>query len=296
MTPFFSIVVPTYNRGYIIPATIDSILAQDCKDYEIIIVDDGSTDNTEEVVKKYLSDNVFYYRKENAERSEARNFGTNLAKGRYINWLDSDDYMHPGHLTEMKRVIKEKGEPAIIAAAYEVEKKGEGIVYKVDFPSPILNTHLLRSNFMRTSTGIVRRDVALVNPFSTKAIPQEDHELFLRIGAYHDIISNDKVTIRLVEHQKSGSVEIVGDTKKYVATLDKLIDSVTSSKRVCRLFNRRMCQFKMYKYIGGAYFLATHGMKRIPLKLVYKSINCHPLIIFRKEFYATLKHLLLTYR
>ena len=296
MTPFFSVIVPTYNRGHIISNTIESVLRQDFTDYELLIIDDGSTDNTSEVVQKYLSDKVFYYKKNNAERAEARNYGTNRSRGAYINWLDSDDVMHPGHLSEMKRAIDANNNPALLAAGYEVEKKGEGIIYKVNFPSQVLNAHLLRSNFMRTSTGIARRDVALQNPFNTEAIPQEDHELFLRIGASHDIVSNNTITIRMVEHPQSGSVQIVKDAPAYVETLDRMIKTVSSSRRVCLLFNKRMCQFKMYKYIGGAYFLATHGMKRLPLQLIMRSINCHPLIFFRKEFYATVKHLLLTYR
>ena len=76
---FFSVVVPTYNRSHLVGKTIDTILSQDYPSFELIVVDDGSTDNTEEVLKKYSGDNRFrYYKKENGERGAARNFGFKL--------------------------------------------------------------------------------------------------------------------------------------------------------------------------------------------------------------------------
>jgi len=89
-SPFFSIVIPTYNRAHLIVDTLESIRKQTFTDYEVIIVDDGSTDNTSEVVQAYISTyqlqgNWTYYKKENAERAAARNFGTRKAKGKFIN-------------------------------------------------------------------------------------------------------------------------------------------------------------------------------------------------------------------
>ena|SRR5687768_15034047 len=296
MTPFFSIIVPTYNRENIIIPTIESVLSQSYPHYELLIIDDGSTDNTAELVKKYLSDRVFYYKKEHGERSQARNFGTALAKGAYINWLDSDDIMLPGHLEKVRKVLDQYNSPPILGVAYEVERPGNGVVYRLQFPDTILNPYMLRWNFMRTSTGIVRRDIALQFPFNTAAIPQEDHELWLRIGASFDIVSNNEVTIRLVEHPQSGSVMITRDGNEYAATLERLIKEVSSSRSVRSFFKNRLSQFKMYRYACGAYFLATHGLKRVPTKLLLRSISSHPLIFFRKEFYAAVKHLLFTYR
>src|SRR5262245_32601052 len=104
---FFTIVIPTYNRAQLIDATIQSVLQQTYRNYEVIVVDDGSTDNTEEVVKKYLAPNFIYYKLEHGERSAARNFGTSKAKGDYINWFDSDDIMLPNHLEELNKAIKQ---------------------------------------------------------------------------------------------------------------------------------------------------------------------------------------------
>jgi GalNAc5-diNAcBac-PP-undecaprenol beta-1,3-glucosyltransferase len=98
---FFSIVLPTYNRAERLVKTVQSILTQDFTDFELIIVDDGSTDNTLARVADEFGSNpkVRYHRKKNEERSVARNFGMKQACGDYIVFFDSDDFMHKNHLS-----------------------------------------------------------------------------------------------------------------------------------------------------------------------------------------------------
>ena len=95
----FSIIIPTYNRASLIKETINSVLLQDYPNFEIIIVDDGSTDDTENIVKSIEDSRINYHKKTNAERGAARNFGIKLAKGEYITFLDSDDILYVNHLT-----------------------------------------------------------------------------------------------------------------------------------------------------------------------------------------------------
>ena len=106
--PFFSIIIPTYNRAHIITRAIDSVLAQSFSDYEIIIVDDGSTDNTGEILKKYssLSFSKFFYQ-ENKGVSAARNLGALNAIGKYLIFLDSDDEVEENWLFDFYDILKD---------------------------------------------------------------------------------------------------------------------------------------------------------------------------------------------
>lgn len=291
----FSIVIPTYNRAGMIVATIESILAQTYRNFEVIVVDDGSTDDTREVVKKYLGPGFFYYYKEHGERSEARNFGTAKAKGDYINWFDSDDIMLPGHLEELAQVIGQHRYPALVGVAYEVEQIGKGIVYKMRFPATVLNPYMTRYNFMLTMTGIVRRDVALANPFNTAAIPREDHELWMRIATQHELICTNEVTVRIIEHERSGSVITANNASQYIAELDAFLHEVKSNPSIQQFLNGNMSRFKMYRYACSAYYFARRGCKKPALKLLTKSLRSHPLILFRKEFYAVVKNIIFTH-
>src|SRR5687767_9278561 len=99
MSPVFSIVIPTYNRAHLIKKTIESVLAQDFADFELLVVDDGSKDDTESVVSSFTDKRVHYFKKQNGERGAARNFGAARAKGSYLNFFDSDDLLYRNHLS-----------------------------------------------------------------------------------------------------------------------------------------------------------------------------------------------------
>ncbi|WP_089382812.1 glycosyltransferase family 2 protein [Lutibacter agarilyticus] len=97
-TPLVSIIIPTYNRAHLIGETLDSVLAQTYTNWECIVVDDGSTDNTEEVLKKYCDKEErikYHHRPINRPKgaNSCRNYGFELSKGEYVNWFDSDDLM-----------------------------------------------------------------------------------------------------------------------------------------------------------------------------------------------------------
>lgn len=108
MKPFFSIVVATYNRAQFLPVTIGSIQAQDFTDFELLIVDDGSKDNTREVIDVLMQTDkrIKYIYQDNAERGAARNKGFRAADGQYVVFFDSDDRMPLDYLTNMNALTR----------------------------------------------------------------------------------------------------------------------------------------------------------------------------------------------
>ena len=105
-----SIVIPCYNEENNIKRCIDSIKKQSYRDFEVILVDDGSTDKTAEVIKKNIKEDkrFKYYHKENGGVSSARNYGIKKSAGHYISFIDSDDYINPDFLKLLYENIKEK--------------------------------------------------------------------------------------------------------------------------------------------------------------------------------------------
>lgn len=103
-SPLVSVVIPTYNRADVLPRAIQSVLKQTLTDFEIIIVDDGSQDQTREVVEEFTDSRIRYIRQENQGANAARNHGIKKATGKYISFLDSDDEFHEDHL---KQVVNE---------------------------------------------------------------------------------------------------------------------------------------------------------------------------------------------
>ena len=102
-----SIITPTYNRALLVQTTIKSILAQTFTDWELIIVDDGSTDNTEEAIQHFLTDpRISYVKKSNSGQAASLNVGVSHAKGEFITFLDSDDEAYPEWLSTVTREMK----------------------------------------------------------------------------------------------------------------------------------------------------------------------------------------------
>lgn len=108
-TPKITVITPTYNRDDFLKEIIDSVLKQDYKDFEYLILDDGSIDNTAEIVKPYLKDKrVKYFYHENAGEAETVNWGWGMAKGEYFTQVNSDDPILPGLFSEMVKVLDKK--------------------------------------------------------------------------------------------------------------------------------------------------------------------------------------------
>ena len=124
---FFSVIIPIYNRSHLIGETIDTVLAQTYPDFEIIIVDDGSTENIKKVLdEKYSNESrVKYFRKQNEERGAARNYGLKQANGDYAVFFDSDDFMKPHYLEVLNKIIVENPGIKLLATKYNYDNNGK---------------------------------------------------------------------------------------------------------------------------------------------------------------------------
>ena len=124
---FFSVIIPVYNRSHLLGETIDTVLAQSYPHFEIIIVDDGSTENIKLVLDSAYSKEprVRYFHKQNEERGAARNFGLMQAKGDFAVFFDSDDFMKPQYLAMLNKIIIENPDVKLLAAKYNYDNNGK---------------------------------------------------------------------------------------------------------------------------------------------------------------------------
>lgn len=129
--PIFTVIIPTYNREFFLKRTVDSILAQTFKDLELIIVDDGSTDNTKKLIDSYEDNRIIYFYKENGGQNSAVNVGLQNARGEYIAFCDSDDTWMPEKLEKCMERYQEDKEIKVVYSLTGVIKTENG-VQKVD--------------------------------------------------------------------------------------------------------------------------------------------------------------------
>jgi hypothetical protein len=184
--PKVSVIIPTYNRADFIEEAVESALCQTYKDFEIIIVDDGSTDNTKDVLQKFHN-KIRYVYKNNGGVASARNSGIKHAHGEYIAFLDSDDLWLPERLkigvqaldfdkniglffSDCHRVFNGK---RVSKTYFDAYKPYSGFVFK----------QLYMQDFIPTSTVLVRKDcLRLLGMFDGNLPSCEDYDLWLRIS------------------------------------------------------------------------------------------------------------------
>lgn len=121
--PYFSVVIPLYNKEKYIQNTLESVLKQTFVDFEIIIVNDGSTDDSEAIVKQFTDSRIRNYKTENQGAADARNFGINKASADYIAFIDADDLWLENHLETLKNLISEFPDAGIYASRYQLVYK-----------------------------------------------------------------------------------------------------------------------------------------------------------------------------
>src|SRR5690606_25327693 len=126
--PTFTVVIPTYNRAGFISSSIESVLKGVYEDCEVIVVDDGSTDETQSVVTAIDDPRVQYLFQKNSERAAARNLGARNASGDYVTFLDSDDVLYRHHLDTAVKAISKFSEPAIFHLGFDIKDKTTGDV------------------------------------------------------------------------------------------------------------------------------------------------------------------------
>lgn len=114
--PKVSVIIPTYNRKDYVTEAIDSVLNQTYKDFEVIVVDDGSTDGTGEILKEKYRNKIRYFYKENGGCASARNYGIRNALGKYIAFLDSDDKYLPKKLEDQVGILEENKQYGFVSS------------------------------------------------------------------------------------------------------------------------------------------------------------------------------------
>jgi glycosyltransferase involved in cell wall biosynthesis len=187
--PFFSVVIPLYNKEKYILATITSVLNQTFTNYEIIIINDGSTDNSLEIINKMKNEKMKIFSIKNKGVSHARNFGIKNAEGKYIAFLDADDIWIKNKLEEQFKLLNNSN--LVWCTGRYIKDTGEEVNYKTE--NTIIDDTLIALNknlSLLTSTLIVKREIFSSNIFlfDEKYSRSEDIEVWYKLAlAYPNI-------------------------------------------------------------------------------------------------------------
>lgn len=290
--PFFSIVMPCYNRADTIGRVLAAVLRQENSDFELLLVDDGSRDSLREVVASVTDPRVRYFYKENGERGAARNYGAQHARGRYVNFFDSDDEMYPCHLQVVWEYLAQHGEVEVVHTGYErLDEHNRLLAEMYRWPTST-NELLLHDNPLACNTVFVRRDVALANPFveDRRLASAEDWELWLRLACQYSFHAIRQKTFCLREHSGRSLNTIAPAT---VRQRDKLFARLVQQNSLFdKRFPRQKGQFIADRYTFIALMLALSKQHRIEtLGCLWQAMRYDSSVLLRRRFLASLKHL-----
>jgi glycosyltransferase involved in cell wall biosynthesis len=213
-TPFFTVVIPAYNRSEILPETIASIQTQSFESWEIIVVDDGSKDNTAEVIKAFAArdQRIKYVYQDNAERSAARNNGAKNASGRYLFFLDSDDGFEPNHMHEVHSLLERESFPAAMVVSNVIYQK-ENSMERPEIPE--LETgkgfDYVLKHPITPSRVCVHREIFKVFEFDPEIVIVEDQVLWICIATRFPVFHQKEYTVRYRIHD-GNSVDLSRDS------------------------------------------------------------------------------------
>lgn len=208
--PFFTVIIPLFNKEKFIEATLKSVLNQSFTDFEILIVNDGSTDSSVAIIKSFTDPRICYFSKENAGVSSARNYGIEKAKADHISFIDADDYWYPSFLQEMFENIKKHPEQKVFSAAIEIATANK--VFPAQYSisktndSEIVNYFSASSKetIICTSCAVFDKNVFKeIGDFDIQIKSGQDTDLWIRIGLVYPVVFSWKILARYVYDEKS---------------------------------------------------------------------------------------------
>jgi glycosyltransferase involved in cell wall biosynthesis len=273
-----AIVIPTYNCARPLPRAIESVLAQTYRDYQVFVIDDGSTDGTDVIVQQY-ADRITYVQQPNAGAAAARNHGISLSRSRYVAFLDADDVWLPTKLERQIELLNSQPEVGLVCSDFLME----GVVHtsQIDHPTSAFSgryfEYLLRHCFIFTSAVVVRRQcLDEIGAFNESLKVSEDYNLWLRIASRWPVAVVPEILVH--KHHSSGSLSVatsIEDRLRYgIAAFEHVLSVSTGLSDHERRILRRAIADRYH--IFGSYLL-LQGNQRAARPMLAKAWRCRVL-------------------
>jgi glycosyltransferase involved in cell wall biosynthesis len=291
--PKVSIIIPTYNREEYIVDAIESLLSQTFRDFEIIVIDDGSTDNTKQVLSKY-GDKIRYIYQVNSERAVARNKGIEASKGEYIAFLDSDDLCMSNRLVEQVNVLDSKPDVGLVYAnAIYVDYAKNIVIDKTAYiqrPSGFIFRYIvLAKDIFSPSQVLVRRSCFnKVGYFDHSTIPAEDWDMWLRIAKVYKVEHIPRPLVKYRLHSRESIGRQAESTLKAKLKVSQkhlsreLIPVLLDNSKELYLIREKAIDNIINEAVDGVYQLYVSGNMIQTRKVIGLMISAKPFLITDK--------------
>jgi glycosyltransferase involved in cell wall biosynthesis len=272
----FTVVIPLFNKEQYIQTTITSVLQQSYSDFELLVVDDGSTDGSAEIVHNISDPRLKYIKKEHSGAAATRNFGIRRAEGRYIAFLDADDWWAPTFLEEMAGAIAKYPNQKLFATGRTHVFEKKTIPYKNKFLPAVEETALLNHY------QVISKQLPAINMSNAVVLKQhientgylkegmqnhEDHEFWLRLSIGNEIVFINKPLSyyrKNIISQSSGIFRIA-DFITYLNTCEEVF--LKLSKKEQKWFQAYLNRFILLSYLKYSIEYSKKESKMLDTKI-----------------------------
>lgn len=211
--PLVSIIIPTYNRAHFIGETLESVVAQTYQNWECIVIDDGSSDYTDELMEFYCEKDarIHYHHRSSHKPKGAnacRNYGFDLSKGEYINWFDSDDLMFSTFLEKKMILFLESKKIEIVFSGFEVYSSTNKYskIYELDIHDKLIDIALYRNIKLNTHSFLYKRELIVNFKFDEHLTRAQDLDFVFRVISAHPYLNWNVYCFplyRIIQHSNS---------------------------------------------------------------------------------------------
>jgi glycosyltransferase involved in cell wall biosynthesis len=276
-----SVIIPAYNAARYLHATIQSVLIQSFTDFEIIVSDDGSTDNTGEVIRSFTDERIRYIRRLNAGVSSARNSGAEIATGEYLAFLDADDLFCAHNLSKKVQLLEQDSEADMVFADCEVineSGKATGETLIGNDQNVFEDLLLWNGTVIPGPSSILVRKKAFeaVGCFDPEFSTAADQNFFFRIAHKHKCKRVPEVLTSYRKHGNNMHMNIELMERDHIGVYKKASQAGMFRSQS---FERK-CYGKLYLILAGSWWVNGKNKSR-GFKFMRKAIAKNPLLIFK---------------
>ena len=252
-----SVVIPLYNKAQSIEATLQSVFSQTYTDYEVIVVDDGSTDNSLQVAENLVRGlhiskcklKIRIIKQQNAGVSAARNTGIREAKGKYVAFLDADDYWEPDFLAEMAKLIADYPGRSIYGLGCAQVQKGENVSRQGDYYRGISTWSYDTMAFTGSSACVDRDDAIAVGLFDTRMTHGEDLDMWWRLMLMHGGASDKRPYAYYIQDAENRAMHRIAPLEKHIPYYtEKYAEARAQNAEFRQFFDTEMI-YRLYPYM-----------------------------------------------
>lgn len=293
--PFFSIIIPTYNRAEFILETLSTVFQQTYKDYEVIVVDNASTDNTSEILRPLANEGKIRYIQQdlNYERARSRNTGQDQAKGLFVTFLDSDDFMYENQLQDAYEFTVSHPDFRFFHNLYELVDQNRKRIYRYPFQklkNPI--KQICEGNFLSCIGVFLHQDIYSTIRWDENQLltGSEDYEFWIRVIALEKKVGRiERINSGILHHpgRTMNNLQVGSAAHRFKYIISK-VENTSALYEVYRPYLKKLSAFR-WLFLAG---IARSVSYQETIQYLTKAMITDTSVVFSRVFYSNIYFLL----